>query len=68
MIALVLTFGAKAFNYTKLCNCNAWLAGGNTRAAESEVLSSDSDSGQFRLSDSNSDSGPTPTFSCISYL
>ena len=37
-----------------------------TRAVESEVLSSDSDSGQFRLSDS--DSGPTPTFSCISYL
>jgi len=27
-----------------------------------------SDSWQFRLSDSNSDSGPTPTFSCISYL
>jgi len=37
-----------------------------TRAAESEVPSSDSDSGKFRLSDSNSDSGPTPTFSCIS--
>jgi len=31
-----------------------------TRAVESEVPSSDSDS--------NSDSGPTPTFSCISYL
>jgi len=28
-----------------------------TRAVESEVLSSDSDSWQFRLSDSNSDSG-----------
>jgi len=37
-----------------------------TRAAESEVPSSDSDSWQFRLSDS--DSGPTPTFSSISYL
>jgi len=34
------------------------------RAVESEVPSSDS--WQFRLSDS--DSGPTPTFSCISYL
>jgi len=41
-----------------------------TRAVESEVPSSDSDIRQFRLSDSdsNSDSGPTPTFSCISYL
>jgi len=38
------------------------------RAVESEVPSSDSDSWQFRLSDSNSDSGPTPTFSCISYI
>jgi len=37
-----------------------------TRAVESKVPSSDSDSWQFRLSDS--DSGPTPTFSCISYL
>jgi len=37
-----------------------------SRAVESEVPSSDSDSWQFRLSDSNSDSGPT--FSCISYL
>jgi len=43
----------------------AWLS---LRVVESEVLSSDSDSGQFRLSDSNSDSGPTPTFSCITYL
>jgi len=34
------------------------------RAVESEVPSSDS--WQFRLS--NYDSGPTPTFSCISYL
>jgi len=32
------------------------------RAVESEVPSSNS--GQFRLSDS----GPTPTFSCISYI
>jgi len=43
-----------------------------TRAAESEVPSSDSDSWQFQVSDSDSnsdsDSGPTPTFSCISYL
>jgi len=38
------------------------------RAVESEIPSSDSDSWKFRLSDSNSDSGPTPTFSCISYL
>jgi len=44
------------------------------RAVESEVPSSDSNSWQFRLSDtdsnsnSNSGSGPTPTFSCISYL
>jgi len=37
-----------------------------TKAVESEVPSSDSDSWQFRSSDS--DSGPTPTFSCISYL
>ena len=43
-----------------------------TRAVESEVSSSDSnsylDSGQFWLSDSNSDSGPTPTLSRITYL
>jgi len=39
---------------------------GYIRAVESEVPSSDCDSGQLRLSDS--DSGPTPTFSCISYL
>jgi len=32
MTALVLTFGAKAFNDTELCNCNACLAGGNTIA------------------------------------
>ena len=38
------------------------------RAVESEVLSSDSGSGQFRLSDSNSASRLPPTFSCISYL
>ena len=38
------------------------------RAVESEVPSSDSDSWQFRLTDSDSDSGPTPTFNCISYL
>jgi len=48
------------------------LVGVETRAVESEVSPSDSnadsDSGQFRLSDSNSDSGPTPTFSCISFL
>jgi len=46
--------------------CICWI----DRAVESEVPSSDSDShsGKFRLSDSNSDSGPTPTFSCISYL
>jgi len=49
-------------------NCIEWALATLTKAVESEVPSSNSDSWQFRLSDSNSDSGPTPTFSCISYL
>ena len=36
MTALVLSFGAKAFNDTELCNYNARLAGGNTIVISTE--------------------------------
>jgi len=63
------TSGSQSSVQPNLCARNATL---HAKAVESEVPSSDSDSDswKFRLSDydSNPQSGPTPTSSCISYL
>ena len=59
----------KSFLYTKTrlpCILFAICSGCLNAELWSRKPSSDSDSWKFRLS--NSDSGPTPTFSCISYL
>jgi len=61
---------------TSTLDCSVTVSKGYTiemftsRAVESEVSPSDfnSDSGKFRLSDSNSDSGLIQIFSCISYF